>query len=437
MKFLSSILLLALSFGILSAEESIQYFRPNSLQGINIFETSKDNNVQFDGLKVKIGGGFTQDFQALKHESASTTDATKLISLTSGFNLAMANLNIDVQLADGIRMNLTSYLSSRHHNESWVKAGYIQFDKLLFLKSEIVNKIMESVTIRVGDLEVNYGDQHFRRTDGGNSIYNPFAENYIMDAFATEIGGEVYYHSNFGLFVMVGATNGALNPTVIKTTVIDSATKELNYQAPAIYAKLGYDKTFDNDLRIRLTGSYYGCKSALANTLFWGDRTGSHYFLVMEPAMTGTAVTSPTSAAWSGRVNPAFREEVSTITINPFIKWKGLELFGTYEMASGRTNTEKEMRKATQMAADLIYRFPAEKENFWVGARYNTLTVALPKTVNDVTVTRIAASAGWFITDNVMAKLEYVTQEYKDYDPATIQAGGKFSGLFLSAAIGF
>jgi hypothetical protein len=352
--------------------------------------------------------------------------------LTDGFNLAMANLNIDVQLSDGIRLNVTSYLSSKHHNESWVKAGYIQIDKMLFFNSEFINKLMENLTVKVGDLEVNYGDQHFRRTDGGNSIMNPFVENYIMDEFATEIGGEVYYHSNFGLLGMVGVTDGALNPSVIKSSVTDSSTKELNFQAPAIYAKIGYDKVLSHDLRVRLTGSYYGCKSALSNTLFGGDRTGSHYFFVMEP----TTATS-TGNAFSGRLNPGFKEEVSTIMINPFIKWMGLEFFGTYEMASGRNVNETKMRKATQMAGDLIYRFPAESENFWVGARYNTVKATLQTNSKEVTVTRVAASVGWFITKNLMAKLEYVNQVYKDYDPTNILADGKFNGLMLSAAVGF
>ena len=40
-------------------------------------------------------------------------------------------------------------------------------------------------------MEINYGDAHFRRSDNGNAIYNPFVGNYIMDAFTTEIGGEV------------------------------------------------------------------------------------------------------------------------------------------------------------------------------------------------------------------------------------------------------
>ena len=115
--------------------------------------------------------------------------------MTPGFVLPMANLNVDVQLEDGIRVNLTAYLASRHHEETWVKGGYIQFDKLLFLHSAFVDNLMKSLTIKVGQFDVDYGDQHYRRTDGGNTIYNPFIENYIMDEFATEIGGEIYYHN--------------------------------------------------------------------------------------------------------------------------------------------------------------------------------------------------------------------------------------------------
>ena len=52
--------------------------------------------------------------------------------------------------------------------------------------------LMQIATLRVGHLEINYGDAHFRRSDNGNALYNPFVGNYIMDAFTTEIGGEVY-----------------------------------------------------------------------------------------------------------------------------------------------------------------------------------------------------------------------------------------------------
>ncbi len=205
-------------------------------------------------------------------------NVTSLIPLTSGFDLAMANLNIDAQLSDGIRVNLTAYLASRHHEETWVKGGYIQFDKLLFMHSKLIDSIMKSVTIKIGQFDVDYGDQHYRRSDGGNTIYNPFIENYVMDEFATEIGTEFYYHNTNGFFAMLGVTNGELDPTALKATKADSATGQLNSYDAALHAKLGFDKQLTKDLRFRLTGSFYTDNSANSNTLFGGDRTGSHYF---------------------------------------------------------------------------------------------------------------------------------------------------------------
>ena len=98
---------------------------------------------------------------------------------------------------------------------------------------------------------------------------------------------------------------------------------------------------------------------------------------------------------------------------------------------------EREMRSATQYAADLIFRFPGEKENFWIGARYNSVTATLPFNTTDITINRIAGSAGWFITDNIMMKAEYVKQEYKDFALTDIRSDGKFDGFMIEASIGF
>ncbi|TAN14934.1 MAG: hypothetical protein EPN37_11115 [Chitinophagaceae bacterium] len=418
--------------------QKIQYFRPDNKDGINMFETTKKDTVQFTSLKVKVGGNFTQDFQMLRDENNATpaikngVDMNQLMKLTNGFNLAMANLNVDVQLSDGIRLNLTTYLSTRHHQDTWVKGGYIQFDKLLFLKSPVIDKLMNYLTIKIGDFDVDYGDAHFRRTDGGNSIYNPFVENYIMDAFATEIGGEIYYHSNGGLLVMAGITDGQLNPTVTAPANTDAATGKTNRYLPAFHGKLGFDKQFTPDLRFRITGSFYTNKSNSSNTLYWGDRTGSHYFLVMENTTADAA-----NNAWSGRFNPMFSEQVNAYSVNPFLKYSGLEFFGTAEIANGRTISETSLRRATQLAGEIIYRFPPGKENFWIGGRYNTVRAALPGYSNDVNINRVTGSAGWFLTKNVMLKAEYVNQAYKDFPISNIRSGGKFSGEMVEASVGF
>ena len=178
---------------------TMQYFRAQDKRGINVFETTKDPGVEFTGFKLDFDAAFTSQVQwpvapqhgALPVPASNGVNANQLADIGFGFNNSTANLSLNAQLAPGIRVALTSYLSSRHHNETWVKDGYIQIDQSP-IDFAPLKTIMEFVTIRVGHLEINYGDAHFRRTDNGNAIYNPFVGNYIMDAFTTEIGGEVY-----------------------------------------------------------------------------------------------------------------------------------------------------------------------------------------------------------------------------------------------------
>jgi hypothetical protein len=445
--------LLTISFSIvglttMAQQGEMQYYRHNDKTGINIFETTKNDTTVFTRMHVKVGANFEMTYQSLadKNTALPVTQApyvgniTSLESMTPGFDLPMANLNVDVQLADGIRVSLTAYLASRHHEETWVKGGYIQFDKLLFLHSGLVDNLMKSFTIKVGQFDVNYGDQHYRRSDGGNTIYNPFIENYIMDEFATEIGAEIYYHNKSGLFAMGGMTNGELDPTTLTATKMDSATGQPNHYDAAFHGKLGFDKQLTKDFRLRLSGSFYAVSSDNSNTLFGGDRTGSHYFYVMSNAAVAKGTTLSNANDYnpfSGRLNPGFTEAVNTYMANAFLKFKGLEFFGTYENAKGRAITEFTNRQATQYAADVIYRFPANKENFWVGFRYNTVTAGLQGLNNDVTVQREAGSVGWFLTRNIMMKAEYVNQVYLGYPSDNILNGGKFNGVSLEASIAF
>jgi hypothetical protein len=306
------VLMIATSYAY-GQRSQIQYFRPYDQRGINVFETPKTDTVAFDGeMKLRIGANFTQQFQNLDHSNSENmvgeVNKNALYDMAPGFNLAMANFNIDAQLTDGVRVSLVSYMSSRHHNEFWVKGGYFQIDKVGFMNSEFLNNLWKNLTLKIGHMEINYGDAHFRRSDGGNAIYNPFVENNIMDAFTTEIGGELYWQKS-GFLAMAGITDGEIQGSVTKG----------KDREPSFYGKLGYDSKVAEDLRVRLTGSVYSTKSSISATLYGGDRTGSHYYFVMEP----TAATL-TGNAFSGRVNPGFKDNITAFMINPFVKFKGL-----------------------------------------------------------------------------------------------------------------
>lgn len=437
LKTLAFIMLGSLPIALFAQQPKIANWRPYDKTGINVFETSKNDTAAFDGLKVRFGAGFTQQFQSLKHENSAInntgTGANRLYPLAPGFMTAQANLFVDAQLADGITLNVTNYMSSRRHNEFWVKGGYIQFDKLPF-KGQFWSDLMKIATIKIGHFEVNYGDAHFRRSDGGQTLWNPFMEGNIMDAFATEIGGEVYLQKN-GFIGMIGVTNGMIKGHVdsVIATVQDANTN----RNPSFYLKGGYDKQVSEKVRVRVTGSLYTNSSQAGSglTLYGGDRTGSNYQNVMEKGVPG-ALPASTAVAFSGRLNPGFSKKVTAFMLNGFLKAGGLEVFGTYETAKGRTKTETADRKANQVAIDGVYRF-GKNENLFVGARYNTVTARLAGMAADVTVNRTALAAGWFLTNNVLLKAEIVNQQYKDFPNTDFRNGGKFNGYVIEAVVGF
>jgi hypothetical protein len=403
------------------------FWRPYDQRGINVFETTKTpDSIPFAGPRMRIGAGFSQQFQHLNHETKSVGKV--LYKMDGGnFNLAMANLFTDVQLGEGIRLHVATYLSARHHEEAWVKGGYIQFDKLPF-KGKFWNDLMNITTIKVGHMEINYGDQHFRRTDGGHSLYNPFIENYIADAFTTEVGGEVTLQK-YGVFGLMGITNGTLNPTVSSQKADIDKDSSRN---PAIYLKAGIDKSL-NKVRIRLTGSAYLNNKSQRNSLYGGDRTGSHYWGVME--LDGY---DPVASFTSGRFNPGFSRNIHAFMVNGFVKYTGLELFGTIETAKGNAATTADPKKRTmnQTAIDALYRFGAN-ENLFVGVRYNTVNSEMPSNPDKIKINRTAFGAGWFVTKSVLLKGEYVKQEYKNFLPTDIRYGGKFDGYVIEAVVGF
>lgn len=409
-------LTLAFSLSSFAQKRDLDNFRPRDQRGINVFEAPKDTVTEFDGLKVRVGGASTLQFQAIDHQN---NGVVPLKALENNFNLATANLDLDVALYDGVRMHLRTYLSARHHPEAWVKGGYLLVDKLEFVKEGFMEDWMKYLTFKFGHMEINYGDAHFRRTDNAMALYNPFVGNYLMDSFTTEVGFEAYFRKN-GWLAMLGATNGKLNQTV-----------EESNTNPVFLAKLGYDKQLNQDLRFRLTGSLYTTGESSKNFLYDGDRAGSRYYFVLEDENATAAGNFR-----SGRVNPGFGTEVTSVMINPFVRYKGLEFFGIYENSTGKGfGPNPPSRTYNHYAADLIYRFGAN-EDFYFGGRYSYVDGEFT-TGQDINVDRLQLGAGWFITKNILAKLEYVTQSYSDFDASSIFADGEFDGLMMEAVLSF
>jgi hypothetical protein len=407
----------------------MQNYRPEDKRGINVFEAPKDESLAYEGFKLQWGAAFTQQFQGLDHSNTAdprlvttagvTTNANQLVRIGHGPNNATANLYLNGQLARGIRVAMTTYSSARHHNETWVKDGYLLVDASPIDWAPL-NNIMKYVTIRAGHFEINYGDAHFRRTDNGNSIRNPLVGNYIMDAFTTEVGGEIYLRAK-GFLAMGGVTGGESRGMIANS----------DKRAPSYLAKIGYDKQFSDDLRFRLTASEYATSKSVSNTLFSGDRAGSRYYDVLE-----NSTSTETAQAWSGAIQPGMKNSIHSFVVNPFLQFRGLEIFGNIERAKGRAATETENRTWKQNVGEVVYRFLPD-QRLYVAARYNTVQGQLTVGTPDVTVKRTQFGGGWFLTPNLLTKVEYVNQSYLDFPTTDIRNGGKFKGFMVEGVVAF
>lgn len=425
--------------------------------GLNQFDVIKDS-VEFKGLSIDLGAAFNMDFQAV--DSFNDQPATfalpsniagyRLMNQENNFNLPSADMTLGAQLFDGVRVNIDIYLASRHHNETYARGGYLQIDKLEFIRKDFLSDIMKYATIKIGQMENNFGDAHFRSSDNGSTMRNAFVGNNIMNAFTTEMGMEVYYNRS-GLVSMLGITNGNLNQG-IKEVVYTPGPEANTVVSPTILAKLGYDKQIDQDLRVRLTGSYYHSANLGNSNLYSSSRSGFGFWGVLNNnayTNNGVAVAANYNANSTpeGTFNPGFKNWATSFMFNPFMKYKGFEFFGTVELASGGDKAGvDDKRTANQYAGDVVYRF-GKKEQFYIAGKYNTVCGKLSNAdAKEVTVDRVESSIGWFMTKNILAKLDYVSQNYKDYAQfagnvptgnANNFYGGNFKGLVFEATISF
>lgn len=404
-----------MALNLLAQRADIQYFRYNDRAGLNVFETSKDDTVAYDGFKIRVGGDFAMQFQGLSQSNDLVGDT--LVELANNFSLPTANLNLDIQLHDGVRMHLRTYLSSRHHAEAWVKGGYLQMDKLDFISKGFLSGFMNVATIRIGMDEINYGDAHFRRSDNARTIFNPFVGNYIMDSFTTEPFGELTIQSN-GLIGLIGLSNGRLNQSPIAGD-----------DGMAFYAKLGFDKELRDDLRVRLTGSLYSSTDqGTRDYIYGGDRAGARYYSVME------GLNDARVSDFLPRLNPGFAYQTA-FQINPFIQVSGFEFFGIFEISNnGDDDTGGSF---TQLGAEALYRFGGV-DQFYLGGRFNSVTGEFADGQESSDVSRFHLGGGWFMTDNVLTKFEYVNNTYdgEGWDGTKFQ-GASFDGIMIEANISF
>jgi hypothetical protein len=233
-----------------------------------------------------------------------------------------------------------------------------------------------------------------------------------------------------GIILMGGINSGTLKPALTGYNSTTGVYTEYNFlEEVALHWKAGYDNQITDDLRLRATVSGFHCFNHHFGSLYNGDRTGSRYYLVMKQETNSSSDVDPASGHTSGNWGPGFTDKNNAIMANLFGKFHGLEFFGTYEHSAGTSLAGAEFTY-NQFAADGLYRFGKE-EQFYGGARFN-----LVSNQNNESINRIQIAAGWHMTKNIVTKIEYVNQNYKDYGLYRSADAG-FNGIMVEAGISF
>ncbi|MDZ7647791.1 MAG: hypothetical protein U5K54_11755 [Cytophagales bacterium] len=90
------------------------------------------------------------------------------------------------------------------------------------------------------------------------------------------------------------------------------------------------------------------------------------------------------------------------------MKFKGLEFFGVYEIVNDGNSDNG--GSYTQTGGELLYRFGG-KEQLFIGGRLNGVNGNQTENAGDVKISRQNYAFGWYMSDNIILKMEYVTRE--------------------------
>ena len=409
MKKIAIVLLSTVVCGTLASAKIVQQFEPE-----------KDTSAFGGKPEVSFNADLTFNYQGL-NQTYDLYNKTGELDLQPGLSLPTANFDINAKVMSGFNVKLETMLSSHHHNETYVKGGYATIDNLDFIVPGFASSFMQNATIRVGVDDINFGDDHFRRTDNADVMRNPFIHNMAVEAYMQAPHLEIFYRLPANTFALIGITNGQVNP--------DDVVEKSGSNRPGVYGKVGYDTQLSDTLRLRISESVYYVKGTNKGTsLFSGDKAGT-----VSRKIFDDGTDTDFGSLWNAMSGFA---DITLSHTNFFLKYQDTEFYGLYEFADGADSTGKDM-KLNHYAVDLVQRFANDK--FFAAARYENAVVEYADAANDLgdaKLTQYQLGLGWFLSKNAVAKIEYIDQK-REKNSAFVGGDAEFKGYMISTALSF
>jgi|GEM_PF-477844 hypothetical protein len=333
-------------------------------------------------------------------------------SLEPGFQTPFGNVGFLANFGDIMDVYFDFYVASRSHPDYMQGGqGYVLFrdlpDRLKGYKP--LDWVFETLDFKAGGFEIDFGDAHYRRSNNAAVQANPLIGNYVVDPRAMDIGLEV------------------INPT--------SPIKWL-----AGFGSGSYEGHFDQGGGYSVHGKIWGDPAPDLRTslsLYYSDHSGDGPGW---PPGNGTAgnlfVTNRSGGSYGGvlgdgdapgQVLPGAGQNVTATQLD--LTWRGhpVELYGHF----GWMQDADINGSAPGSPEDSWFYYAGEgiyaiTDRLYLAGRYSGASARyLADLSSSGMVNRIQFGGGYWFLDTVLCKVEFVYQEYTNFD----EQNGKISGV--------
>ncbi len=407
---------------LFAARTEKEYFSPFDI--MDPAHMRADMPMQIGGwrdMNLYIGLQTVGRVQDLEQQNVSIS-GVKQPGLDAGFQDPFANLSFLASISDKLDVYFDLYVASRPHASTmYGHEGYLLFKQLPApFDTGAIGSIFDYINVKVGAFDLDFGDDNYRRSNNARVQRNPLIGNPLVDPNVEEIGGEVYSIKG-PVYALVGVGSG-------------TTTEHFDYGSePSVHGKLwAYPLP---DLRASVS-AYHVDLSGSADTsyLFFNGRSGGAFAAVFGGG------DNP------GQVLPQAGKDVTAVQGDLTWNQWPFELYSNVGwVQDADINGPAAGSPAERWVYGAIEPVFHLTPSFYVAGRYS---FGIAQSVNGVSsdgwVDRAEVGCGYWITNNILGKLEYVYQQYHDFSAADgvvsgvdAVGGPRFSGVVMEVSFSF
>lgn len=376
---------------------------------------------------LSLGVDTVGTVQALDHENVFDPAGAALLELEPGFQTAWGNLEFLATFGEEkeLEMFFDLFIASRQHPSStYGHQGYLLIRGMPGnLKNvALLDGIFKVVNLKVGHFHIDYGDHSLHRSDNAAVQLNPLIGNFVIDPEIVDIGAEVF--SKPGRFNwLVGVSNG--------TNTEDFKSGRGTALHGKVWADIKPVRAAISVFRVDHSDNPVGTGSR--TTLFAGNRDGERYGGVFGGGQA------------PGQILPAAGKDVTAWQADLAFDGGRLDLYANYgdteDADANGSLAGTPVENWIYYAGEAVFHIT---DNGYLAARYSAGEARkLAGVDSDGSVDRLQVGGGYWLTDNMLAKLEYVTEEYSGFRTGTVLNGLQawrdpaFDGFVMEVSFSF